>query len=236
MSDTIARVNFAEQARRHVEERRPGVEPHSAEEMFLRLLERGAQARAAGNYGIAAAYVLRSGGTELICFGENTVFTGRDPAGHAEMNALRLARRIAFAAEHERRELLSDPRHAVVRRAPHDRFETILYTTLEPCPMCTVGIINAAVQQVVIAQADEAAGALLHLDRLPSLWRSFADQRKVEITSAGDHPGGACVPAVLLDLLNRLFLDGKAALDEQLGSTAALPIDELVSAVDAWGA
>jgi tRNA(Arg) A34 adenosine deaminase TadA len=228
-------VSFADRARSYVEERLPQVEPHSAEEMFLRLLEHGAEARAAGNYGIAAAYVVRAHGTELVCFGENSVFSECDPAGHAEMNSLRLARRLATADDGDRERLLDDPRCTLVRAAPHDGFETLLYSTLEPCPMCTVGIINAGVERVFVAQADPPAGALMHLDALPPIWSDFARLRGLRVTAVSEDPNGpARVPKKLVDLLNRLFLDGKDVLDRRLNAEPALPVDRLGSVAHAW--
>jgi tRNA(Arg) A34 adenosine deaminase TadA len=210
-------VTFADQARRYVGERLPAAAPHSTEEMFLRLLDHGAQAREAGNYGIAAAFVLRSGGREIVCFGRNTVFSEGDPAGHAEMNALALARRLATTGEG------ATDGTTLVRPAPHDRLETLLYTTLEPCPMCTVALLNAGVQRVLLAQPDAAGGALLHLDRLPDIWSRFAEVRGLEVATAGD------LPAELLDLLTRLFLDDKDALDGRLDTEPVLPVERLAA-------
>ena len=235
MSATIRAVSFADRARSYVAERLPQVATHSAEEMFLRLLEHGAEARAAGNYGIAAAYVVRAHGTELVCFGENSVFSERDPAGHAEMNSLRLARRLATADDEDRRRLLEDPRCTLVREAPHDGFETLLYSTLEPCPMCTVGIINAGVQRVFVAQADPPAGALMHLGTLPPIWSDFARLRGLEVVSVTEDPDDAArVPPELVELLNRLFLDGKDTLDRRLNSEPAVAVERLGSLAHAW--
>ncbi|HEX2086594.1 MAG TPA: deaminase [Solirubrobacteraceae bacterium] len=213
-------MTFSDRARAHVEQRLPAAAAHSPEEMFLRLLERGADARAAGNYGIAAAYVLRAGGRELVAFGENSVFSESDPAGHAEMNAMRLARTLALAGEAERRRLLGDARRVLVRDAPHDRLETLLYSTLEPCPMCTVAIVNAGVEEVLVAQEDADAGTLLHLDRLPPLWPDFARQRGLRVTRAA-------LPRQLDELLERLFLDDKDNLDRRLGEAPVLPVQAL---------
>ena len=199
--------------------------------MFLRLLDHGARARAAGNYGIAAAYVVRSEGTEIVCFGENSVFSEQDPTGHAELNSLRLARRIAGADRGERDRLLGNERCVLLRDAPHDRFETLLYSTLEPCPMCTVAIINANVERVFVAHADPPAGALLHLDRLPPLWGDFATERELEVVKATDEGSDGVVPGELADLLNRLFLDGKDELDRRLTADGLLPAKRLAAVV-----
>ena len=210
---------FHERVRDYVGLRLPTAQIGSYEEMFLRLLEHGALARAAGNYGIAAAYVLRAGGSEVVCFGRNTVFSECDPAGHAEMNALRTARRLALARPDERADLLADPTTAVVREAPHDRSEVLLFSTLEPCPMCTVALLNARVGRVAIEHADEDAGALLRLDGLAPLWSAFARDRELHVDQLED---GSVAPE-LRSLLRDLFFDGKDDLDERLAREGALP-------------
>ncbi len=53
------------------------------------VLEAAMQAQDAGDYGIAAALLIRDGNTELISFGRNAVLSSRDPLGHAEINAIR---------------------------------------------------------------------------------------------------------------------------------------------------
>ncbi len=53
------------------------------------VLEAAMQAQDAGDYGIAAALLIRDRNTELISFGRNSVLSSRDPLGHAEINAIR---------------------------------------------------------------------------------------------------------------------------------------------------
>jgi tRNA(Arg) A34 adenosine deaminase TadA len=211
-----------QRAREYATSRLPHARPYSSEEMFLRLLERGADAREAGNYGIAAAYVVRDAGIEVACFGQSTMFSAGDPRGHAEMNALRLAARLARGPELQTARILEDESLTLVRDAPHDRFETVLYSTLEPCPMCTVAILNSGVGRVVVGCADEAAGSILRLDTLAPLWGALAQQRGLEVEVVGvtrDEP----VASELLELLRSLFFDSKEPLDEQLERAGTLP-------------
>jgi tRNA(adenine34) deaminase len=119
------------------------------------LLRRAETAADAGNYGIAAALVVRSGGRELVSLANNTVFADHDPAGHAEMNAIRQAHEAMLGHA-----MVPTPAGEIVRQhAPSRATEMILFATLEPCPMCTVCAINARVSQVVIATPDPLAGA-----------------------------------------------------------------------------
>jgi hypothetical protein len=96
--------------------------------------------------------------------------------------------------------------------------------------MCTVGIINAGVERVFVAEPDPPAGTLLNLDRLPPIWGEFAKLRDLNVTAVD----GDDVPHDLVCLLNRLFLDGKDALDHRLNSWPALPVRELAAFAQQW--
>jgi tRNA(Arg) A34 adenosine deaminase TadA len=199
--------------------------PGEAEELFTLLLERAEAARAAGDYGIAAACVLRHGGQEVVLFGQNRLFSEHDPTGHAEIDALRRARALLTGDADERRDVLE---HALVRPAPHDRAESILYTTLEPCPMCTVALLNAGVDGVVVAQPDDVAGALLRLSSLTPLWADLAARRGLRVDVASTTPAAATfVPAELLDRLAETFAADRESLDQRLVTEGILPAERL---------
>ncbi len=160
---------------KYVLERSAEVEKQTAEEYFTMLLNKGIEARKEGNYGIAAALVLRSGDTEVIVFGKNTVFSEQNPHGHAEMNAVRNA--VEAMRDDNKRDALINADDMIVRESSKEGSETLLVTTLEPCPMCTVGsVISAKIDKVLIGIKDEYAGAMQE-DRLASLaplWASTA--------------------------------------------------------------
>jgi len=61
---------------------------------------------------------------------ENNIFTGRDPTGHAETNLVRLA-----GAAYDEAFLAG----------------CILYTSTEPCPMCSAAIFWSGIRTVVYA-------------------------------------------------------------------------------------
>lgn len=74
----------------------------------------------------------------VVGTGFNTREVDADPAGHAEINALREA----------------------CRRADRWRVDgATLYVTLEPCPMCAGALVNARVARLVYGAADPKAGA-----------------------------------------------------------------------------
>jgi len=76
---------------------------------------------------------------EIIGRGHNCKEAWQDPTAHAEMIALREAART-----------LGSWRLA----------GTVLYVTLEPCPMCAGALVQARVDAVVFAARDPKAGAV----------------------------------------------------------------------------
>ncbi len=76
---------------------------------------------------------------EVIGTGRNSSIGAHDPAGHAEVNALR---------------------EAAIHAGNHRLGNATLYVTLEPCVMCTGTIAQARVKRVVFGTYDAKAGAL----------------------------------------------------------------------------
>lgn len=81
------------------------------------------------------AVIVREG--EIIGRGCNVRETSHDPAGHAEMIAIRQA------SEHLKAWRL---------------LGCTLYVTLEPCPMCAGAIVQSRIERVVYGTADPKAG------------------------------------------------------------------------------
>lgn len=97
-----------------------------------------AQARASARAGEVpvGAVVVRAG--RIVARGRNEIVARRDPTAHAELLAIRRA-----AAK------LGNERLA----------GCVLYTTLEPCPMCAGAIVLARLPEVVFGATDPKAGA-----------------------------------------------------------------------------
>ena len=107
------------------------------EESWINLvLELAGGAGAEGDVPVAAVVVDEAG--REIGRGVNTREIDHDPAGHAEINALREAGRA---------------------RGSWNLAGCTLYVTLEPCTMCAGAIVNARISRVVFAAWDEKAGA-----------------------------------------------------------------------------
>ena len=83
------------------------------------------------------AVLVRDGA--LLAEAHNRPISDHDPAGHAEMIALRAAARAV---------------------GNYRLTGTTLYVTLEPCVMCAGAIIHARVQRLVFGAPDPKAGAV----------------------------------------------------------------------------
>jgi tRNA(adenine34) deaminase len=106
--------------------------------------------KAAENDEIPIGAVLVAENGELLSVAQNQTIARNDPTAHAEILALRSA-----AAKIGNYRLLN----------------TMLYVTVEPCPMCMGAIIHARVAQVIFGTRDPKWGAA------GSLYNFADDQR-----------------------------------------------------------
>lgn len=210
-----------------------GPDLHSAEEYFSTLLRRARATEGEGNYAIAAAVSLRHEGWELLVVGTNSVFAGHNPLGHAEANAVMHLRKLGSTDRDPLEQMLADGEadgSILVRQAPNDRSETVLYTTLEPCPMCTVCIINAGIDRVVIAADDPPSGSLApeRLAALPPIWPELARGLTV-MWAQSDDPSAfeSYLPESLRSELVSVFVDSRVRFDSQLSDHGALDLNAL---------
>lgn len=131
--------------------------PDPRDEGFMRLaLEQAALAESMGEVPIGAVVVCDG---EVVAAGYNRREVDHDPAGHAELIAIREA-----SAQLERWRLTG----------------CTVYVTLEPCPMCAGLMHQARIDRCVYAAPDPKAGAL------GSLYDLHDDERlnhRFEVTS-----------------------------------------------------
>ncbi len=114
------------------------------------------QAQRAGDVPVGAV-VVRDG--RIVGLGRNRREVDADPAGHAEIVALRQA----------------------CRAAGRWRVDgATLYVTLEPCPMCAGALVNARVARLVYGADDPKAGAVR---TLYSICDDTRLNHRMEITS-----------------------------------------------------
>lgn len=130
--------------------------------MMDRCVRLGREAAGNGNYGLGA---LVAGEEEIIAESGSSLIQGHDPTGHPEIQAIRLAA-----------ERLGS------RYLPG----TYLFTTLEPCPMCTSAAIWAKMRGIVYgaSQADAATWSSRH-PHSTYTWRQIRLPAK-DVVRAGD--------------------------------------------------
>jgi tRNA(Arg) A34 adenosine deaminase TadA len=147
----------------------------------------------------------------LVAVGENCMLTESDPTGHAEIAALRRIRAALQGDEHA-----ADRRPRRIVAAP------TMVCSLEPCPMCTVAMINAGIRVVVVAGEDAASGALLagRLTSLPPIWGEIAAARGFEVIDASKDLGPDV--ARLAVRAGELFETSRDEVDEDLARTGVL--------------
>jgi tRNA(Arg) A34 adenosine deaminase TadA len=206
------------------------VTPFSIEEYFTVILDRAAKANAVGDYGIGSAVVVRSAGVEVVCLGWSTMVTQQDPLGHAETNAIIQLNKFLSASPNDQvRQAVHwtnlssvlESRHRIFLRSAAAEQAIEIFTSLEPCPMCTVAIMNAGIRRVIIALPDEAAGALGpgRLDKLPPLWPSLAKAQRLQVKFVKSDVGvndADYVPLELRSLLRDAFWTTKETVDRRL--------------------
>lgn len=107
------------------------------EERFVRQsIDLARQARGRGNHPFGALLVIDD---DVVLTAENTVNTEGNPTGHAETNLVQKAiRELSEAA----------------------RTRATLYTSTEPCAMCTGAIYWAGIRKIVYALASEELAKL----------------------------------------------------------------------------
>jgi tRNA(adenine34) deaminase len=98
-------------------------------------LELARQAAERGEVPVGAVLVHEGG---VLGEGYNQPITARDPTAHAEIVALRAA---------------------AARGGNYRLPGSVLYVTLEPCPMCAGALVHARVSRVVYGATDPRAGA-----------------------------------------------------------------------------
>jgi len=90
------------------------------------------------------AVIVDAGGEVLAAAGNNCI-RACDPAGHAEMRALR---------------------RAALRLKNYRLPGTTLYVTLEPCAMCAAALVHARIERLVFGATDPKTGAIVSQYRI----------------------------------------------------------------------
>jgi tRNA(adenine34) deaminase len=162
---------------------------HPDDGFVLVTLREGLAGARERNGGIGACLVRKSTG-EVLEVGHNRQYEPYFRSDlHAEMDLL------DRYEERMRRTRSSDPRDPSYRD-PRDMDGVVLYTSVEPCPMCLTRIINSGLKEVYYAAPDPTGGMASRFDSLPPSWKNMAAGMILE--------PAACSPP-LRDLAARLF-------------------------------
>jgi len=120
-----------------------------SDSLFMaRALELAREAERAGEVPVGAVIVKDD---VIVGEGWNRPISTNDPTAHAEIIALRAAAQ---------------------KLSTYRLLDTMLYVTLEPCPMCAGAMVHARVKRLVYAAADPragAAGTIFNIVQHPSL-------------------------------------------------------------------
>jgi tRNA(adenine34) deaminase len=112
------------------------------EELMAVALAEARRGLEAGEVPVGAVVVVEG---EIVARAHNAPITLADPTAHAEILALREAAR---------------------KRGNYRLTGAVVYSTVEPCPMCCGAILHARVSRVVYGAPDPKAGAVESLYRL----------------------------------------------------------------------
>ena len=152
------------------------------QDLLVGAIDIARQARANGNHPFGA--LLADADGRVLLTAENTVVTGSDPTGHAETNLVRLAGRTYSALE---------------------LAELSLYSSAEPCAMCSGAIYWSGIGAVVYALAETALYAITGDDPknptlvLPCRSVFAAGQRPIVVDGPFEIAGAAEVHAGFWD-------------------------------------
>ncbi|MEO2204657.1 nucleoside deaminase [Paenibacillus pabuli] len=140
-------------------------------EYLVLALEEADQAFIEGTYPIGAVIVDEDG--DVVSKGRNRVFSECDPTAHAEVDAIRRAGKHLLDLD----------------RKKFTKNNLTLYTTCEPCPMCSCTILMSGIKRIVWAADDKEYGGLRRFKEGPHFIHMFDTL--------------SCVAAPYLDLENR---------------------------------
>lgn len=134
----------------------------------LATVKEAAQGWREHNGGIGACLVREASG-EIVACAHNSQYVPYFRSDlHAEMKLL------DKYEDRVRTKRASNP-HDTQHRNPRYAMEgLVLYTSVEPCPMCLARIINSGLKKVYYASADETGGMAKRLGGLPPFWQNMA--------------------------------------------------------------
>ena len=142
--------------------------PHYVDDVFVLVTVReGLLGGRERNGGIGACLVRKATG-EIVERGHNSQY---EPYFRSDLHAeMALLNRYE---ERVRKTRSRDPKDPTYRN-PRNMEGLVLYTSVEPCPMCIGRIINAGVKEVYYAAPDVEGGMARRFQDLPPSWKAMA--------------------------------------------------------------
>lgn len=172
-----------------LEEQVRSLKPDSAfkdDSFILATLQEALAAKREGSGGIGACLVREATG-EIVVRGHNRQYSPYFRSDmHAEMDLM------------NRYDATAQVRKSSGRN-PRQVDGLVLYTSVEPCPMCLTRIINTGVKKTYWAADDPEGGMGRKIDDLPEFWRKGAKGRI--------YAGADCSP-VMKEIAFRMFKHG----------------------------
>ena len=165
------------------------IDARYSDDLFAyRTCELALTAAEAGNYGVGS--ILVDSQNRIITTGHNMLF-------------------YPFFRSDHHAEMIVMNRFEDERREPGALQDYRLYTSLEPCPMCTARLIIAGCPCVIYIADDPQGGMAKHIQDLPLVWRNLAES--CQFIKAD------CSPQ-LQELATRLFRYNAEDLDARLAA------------------
>jgi len=143
-------------------------DPHYVDDVFVLVTVReGLLGGRERNGGIGACLVRKATG-EIVERGHNSQY---EPYFRSDLHAeMALLNRYEDRVRKTRSRDPKDPTY----RNPRSMEGLVLYTSVEPCPMCLGRIINAGIKEVYYAAPDIDGGMARRFQDLPPSWKAMA--------------------------------------------------------------
>ena len=156
------------------------------EQVYLELLKDALKALDSDNYGIAACIVRKKTGEILYRAGNQLFKPSFRSRSHAEM-------------------LVIDQLEATAGQGANE--DLVLYTTLEPCPMCLTRIISSKIKEVYYLSQDREGGMVAKRDQMPPIWQELSKNKSFERAKCRKE---------ISDLAQDIFMRSRDELDHSL--------------------
>jgi cytosine deaminase len=169
-------------------------DPANPDDPFVLIaLREAVLAKREGSGGVGACLVQESTGT-IVARGHNRQFSPHFRSDmHAEMDLMN--------RYEDSMKIARIPGNSKFN--PRQVDGLVLYSSVEPCPMCLTRIINTGIKKTYYAAADPTGGMVTRMNDLPPFWRDAAAGRI--------YAAAKCTPA-MREIAGQLFRHGRRSI------------------------